>query len=430
MTTMLGPVSVWEDNGVGRSGTLPNDWYTSPELFELEQRTLFREVWVYVGRADQVAEPGMYFTCEVANETVLVSRGQDGVLRALSNVCLHRAGPVAVGCGQRKAFQCPYHGWTFELDGRVRRARGMEGTPDFDPAAMRLPEFRVDTWGPTVWVTLEDTAPPLEEWLADVTPRAANYRLDDLRFAGGRSWEIQCNWKMYVDNYMEGYHIPFIHPGLAQGLHPSIYTYALGRYSNQQYGAEPHPRGPGSRVAGILGGAQEFRRMKPPMPGLDDDERVGYYFHFVFPLTTINFTPDGLMVFRVRPISPEVTESTFTWWLPEARSFEDKILQAAIVNFGHLINTEDYEICEHAQKGMRSSVYRQGRYNADEEMCLHHFHQLLTSQMRPHLEHWEEQHGRRGAGSPNGNGHADGHGRPAAFRAGGNGTPNGGGSSS
>jgi len=406
MPTMLGPVSTWEDHGVERTGTLPNDWYTSTELFELERRTFFREVWHCVGRVEQVAEPGRFFTCEVANEQVVVARGRDGELRAMSNVCLHRAGPVAMGCGQRNAFQCPYHGWTFELDGRLRRARGMEGTEEFEPAKLRLPQFRVGTWGPTVWVTLDDAAPSLDEWLADVTPRLANYRVDRLQFAGGRRWRIRCNWKMYVDNYMEGYHIPFVHPGLAQSLSPSIYTYRLGDYTNEQYGGEPHPRGPGSRVAGILGGTQEFRKLKPPMPGLDESERTGYYFHWVFPLTTINFTPDGLLMFTVRPVGPELTESTFLWWLPEATSFEERLLQAAIVNFGHLVNTEDYEICEHAQKGMQSSVYHRGRYAATQEMCLHHFHRLLTSHMRPHLEAWEAEHrGPANGAVVHGNGH-------------------------
>ena len=229
---------------------------------------------------------------------------------------------------------------------------------------MRLPQFQVGVWGPTVWVALEPQRRRSSTWLADVTPRLANYRTDEMRFAGGRRWEIGCNWKLYVDNYMEGYHIPFIHPGLAQSLSPTVYTYRLGEYSNEQYGAEPHPRGPGSRVAGILGGTQELRALKPPIAGLDEAERTGYYFHWVFPLTTINFTPDGILIFTVRPLGPERTESTFMWWFPEARSFQDRLLQAALVNFGHLVNTEDYEICEQAQRGMRSQVYRQGRYAA------------------------------------------------------------------
>jgi choline monooxygenase len=405
MATTLGPVSTWEDYGVERSGTLPNDWYTSPELYELEQRTLFREVWHCVGARDQVAQPGQYFTCEIANEQVVVSRGGDGELRAMSNVCLHRGGPVAVGSGKRNAFQCPYHGWMFELDGRVRRTQGMDGTEDFEPERMRLPQFQVGEWGPSVWVALEPKV-SLDVWLAEVTPRLTNYRLDEMRFAGGRSWRIACNWKLYVDNYMEGYHIPFIHPGLAQSLSPTVYTYQLGTYSNEQYGGEPHPRGPGSRVAGILGGTQEFRQLKPPPPGLDESERAGYYFHWVFPLATINFMPDAMLMFSIKPIAPEITESRFLWWFPEPTSFQDRLLQGAIVNFGHLVNTEDYEICQQAQRGMRSSVYRQGRYAAEQEVCLHHFHRLLAGAMQPHLEAWDAGHGgRNGHANGNGNGH-------------------------
>ncbi len=389
---MLGPVSVWEDRGVARSGTLPNDWYTSRDLFDIEMKTLFRDVWTCVGQTEQVAHPGQYFTTTVANEEVVVVRDGAGELHALSNTCLHRAGPVSIGTGTRKTFQCPYHGWIYELDGRLRNANGMDGTEDFDTDTMRLPEFRVGTWGPSIWVTLSDVAPPLEEWLGDITPRLQNYNVDQLKFAGGRRWEVDCSWKMYVDNFMEGYHIPFIHPGLTQGLSPSIYTYKLGKYTNEQYGAEPHPRGPGSRIAGILGSVNEFRKIKPPMPDLDEKERVGYYFHWVFPLTTINFTPDGILIFQISPLGPERCETRFTWWFPPARSFQDKLLQAAVVNFGHLINTEDYEICEHAQRGMRSGVYHQGRYAAEQEMCLHHSHQLLTDYMRPHLEEWQAKH--------------------------------------
>ncbi len=402
MASTNGLVSAWEDRGVEASGTLPADWYTSPELFELERQHVFRHVWQCVGRTEQVARPGDYFTCEVANEQIVVARAKDGRLRAFSNVCLHRAGPVAMGCGNRKALQCPYHGWTYELDGRVRGTHGMDGTKDFEPATMRLPEFRVDTWGPLVWVSIDPAVPSLDEWLAQITPRMSNYRMDELQYIGGRRWRVACNWKMYVDNYMEGYHIPFIHPGLNQALNPQVYTYALGEWSNEQYGAEPHPRGPGSRVASVLGSAQAFRQLKPPLPGLDQTERNGYYFFWLFPTNTFNFMPDGFMLMTIRPLEVELTESTFSWWLPPAKDLTDRLLQAAVVNFGHLVNTEDVEICTIAQKGMHSSVYSQGRYSANQEMCLHHFHRMLVERMKPHL-------------SAPGNGASNGHHRLAAI---------------
>jgi choline monooxygenase len=276
----------------------------------------------------------------------------------------------------------------------------MDGTEDFDPSAMRLPEFRVETWGPLVWVALSDDVPSLAEWLGAITPRMGNYRLDELEYVGGRRWYIPCNWKLYVDNYMEGYHIPFIHPGLNQALSPDVYTYKLGTWSNEQYGAEPHPRGPGSRVASVLGSLQAFRTLKPPMAGLDEDERNGYFFFWLFPTNTFNFMPDAFLTMTVRPVDVEMTECTFSWWMPEATDLTDRLLQAAVVNFGHLVNLEDVEICMHAQRGMRSSEYRQGRYNANQEMCLHHFHQLLSRHMAPHLGNGAHD------GAANGNGSA------------------------
>ena len=194
---------------------------------------------------------------------------------------------------------------------------------------------------------------------------------------------------------MEGYHIPFIHPGLAQSLSPSVYTYRLGEYSNEQYGAEPHPRGPGSRVAGILGGTQELRALKPPLRRPRRERGDGLLLPLGLPAHH-----DQLHARRhphlQRPAArPERTETEFTWWFPEAKSFEDRLLQAAIVNFGHLVNTEDYEICEQAQRGMRSQVYRQGRYAAEQEMCLHHFHPLLATTMAPH-----SRPGMRSTGAP------------------------------
>ena len=382
-------MSPWVETDIGHALTLPSDWYTSRELFELEQEHLFRKTWQYVGLAEEVAEPGDFFTCELGGEQLVITRDKQGELHALSNVCRHRAGPVATGCGRRGGLKCAYHGWAYELDGRLRAAKGMEGTPGFDPSEHRLPEFRVDTWGPQVWVSLDREISPLTEWLAPISERAANYQLTELDFAGGRIWHVPCNWKLYVDNYMEGYHVPFIHPGLNQATtlvgHDQDVGLRFHAWGNEQWGGEPYPRGPGSRVAGMLGSVSDFRKMKPAMPGLAETENNGYYLHWLFPNHTFNFMPDGFMLMRIRPLDVELTESTFLWWLPHAESLEDKLLQAAVVNFGHLINMEDSEICAHAQKGMRSRGYSQGSYNADEEGNLHQFHTLLARFMDPHL---------------------------------------------
>lgn len=378
-------VSPWEDGGVERGATLPADWYTSPELLRLENDLVFRHTWQYAGRTEQVAKPGEYFTTEIADERVLVVRGQDGVLRALSNVCRHRAGPVALDCGQRRSFQCPYHGWIYSLDGQLKNARYMDKTEGFDTEEFRLPEFRLETWGPLIFVSLDPDIEPFEHYFGGVMNRAAPYRIGELSYAGGRRWEIPCNWKAYVDNYMEGYHIPFVHPGLNQALSNAVYEYEVFDYYNEQYGEEPHPRGPGSRVASVLGSVQAFRDLLPPITGLDARGTNGYYFIYCYPNFTVNLMPDGFLLFSIRPLGVDRTESRLEWWLPPAADLQQRLLQGAVVTFGHLVNSEDSEICRYVQKGLESQHYHQGRYSPSSERCLHHFHRLHSERIQPAL---------------------------------------------
>ena len=374
------PVSDWEDKPLEEAFGLPGDWYTSPQLFQLEQERIFRRTWQLVGRTEQVAEPGMYFTTKVANEPVLVVRGRDGVLRALSNVCRHRASPVALGCGKRNAFQCPYHGWVYDLDGRGRTAQGMNGAVDFDPAELQLPELHVDTVGPWVFAAVEEP-PPLSEVLAPLIGRLEHYGVDELRYVGGRRWTFPANWKAYVDNYLEGYHLPFVHPAFTNAVDFEGFDPVNHRWMSEFYGREPNPRGPGSRVMSVLGNMQEFRRIKPPMPQLEGDEAKGYYFFFMFPLTTFNPTPDGIFVMTIRPVDHRTTESVWEWWMPQATTVDQRILQAMVVNFGHVINEEDTDIVIRCQEGLESSAFPGGRYCPSQESCLHHFHGLVLEHL-------------------------------------------------
>ena len=245
MVAMLGPVSTWEDRGVERSGTLPNDWYTSRELFDLEQRTLFREIWHCVGRVEQVAEPGQYFVTEVADEqVVVVARPGRRAARAVQRLPAPRR-PRGGGLRQAQRLPVPVP----RLDVRARRPRPQDaghgrhrGLRAAAHAAAAVPGR---ARGARRSGSRSSRRSRSSEWLGDVTPRLANYRIDEMRFAGGRRWTIGCNWKMYVDNYMEGYHIPFIHPGLAQSLSPTIYTYRLGALLQRAVRRRAAPARPG-----------------------------------------------------------------------------------------------------------------------------------------------------------------------------------------
>jgi choline monooxygenase len=389
--TLANYVATWTGDDVARAETLPASLYVDPNYFDLETKHIFRRTWQRVGRTEQVNNPGDFLVSTVAGEEVVVVRGTDGVLRAFSNICRHRAGPVAIGCGNRKALQCAYHGWTYELDGQLRKAPGTEQNEAFDPTTIRLPEFPVDVWGPLVYVSLDPGIHPLSEWIGGLIARATNYRVDELEYVGGKTWVIPCNWKTYVDNGLEGYHLPFVHPSYHKVVRlDSSYEYSMGDHWNAMYGREPNPRGPASRAADLLSAAainpvRKFRELAPPMPSLEGPERDGYYYFWFFPNTLIDFMPDGIKVNTVTPLDVGHTQSTMEWWFPPSDEIDKKVLQAAVVAFGHKINDEDAWISTEVQKGLESRFYDRGRYVAGEEMIVHHYHQVLITHLQAEL---------------------------------------------
>lgn len=203
---------------LARASTIPSRWYLEPDVLEREQREIFARTWQLVGHAEQVALAGDYFCCVVAGEPLVVVRGEDDVLRAMSNVCRHRAGPVARGAGHRKALQCGYHGWTYGLDGGLLATPEFDGVCDFEKGQKRLPLFRIEAWGPFLFVNLDPEARTLAEFLGTIPEETRSLPLEKMSLFKKVDYEVSCNWKVYVDNYLEGYHIPIVHPGLFREL--------------------------------------------------------------------------------------------------------------------------------------------------------------------------------------------------------------------
>src|SRR5262249_53893323 len=244
-----------------------------------------------VGRADQVAHPGDTFTVEVAGEPLIVARAEDGRLRAFSNVCRHRAGPVARGAGSRRAFRCGYHGWTYALDGRLQSTPEFDGVVTFAPAAQPLPPASIEAGGPFLFVCLDAAAPPLAAALGAIPDETAHLPLSRMRLVKTVDYEIACNWKVYVDNYVEGYHIPIVHPGLFRLLDYRAYRVETAPGYSKQHA----PTGPREGEAG--------------------DAEAFYYW--VFPNLMLNLYPDNLQTTLVLPLSPERTLTRFEWYLLE-----------------------------------------------------------------------------------------------------------------
>ena len=220
---------------VAEASTLPASWYRDPEILRRECDRVFARTWQLVGRAEQVASPGDYFTAEVAGEPLVVARGDDGTVRAFSNVCRHRAGPVASGAGNRRAFRCGYHGWSYALDGRLQSTPEWEGVRNFDRASQSLPAMRVETWGPFVFVCLDTAAAALPAALGAIGRETAHLPLARMRLVRTVDYEIACNWKVYVDNYVEGYHIPIVHPELFRRLDYGAYAVETAAGHSKQH---------------------------------------------------------------------------------------------------------------------------------------------------------------------------------------------------
>lgn len=342
-----------------RATTLPASWYWDPEVLEKEERAVFGRAWQWAGLAEQVAHSGDYFTARVGREPVLIVRGEDGALRAFSNVCRHRAGGVAVGCGNRKKFQCQYHGWLYDLEGGLLKAPEFEGVEDFRIDAIRLPEFRAETWGPFVFVCLDATAPSLSAWLGQIPAEVSHLPLAAMRHVRTHDYSIACNWKVYVDNYLEGYHVPVAHPGLFKLVDYPAYRTEIRRHHSRQIVP--------TRAEGTL-----YHRN---LPRGSAPEALYYW---VFPNLMLNCYPDNLQINVILPDGPERCVTRFVWLQLDPARPEAAAELAENFAFSDEVQGEDILLCETVQQGLRSDHYRQGRYSVARETGVHHFHGLLA----------------------------------------------------
>jgi len=339
------------DPRLAHAATLPSRFYFDPAVLGAEQRNIFARTWQLAGRLEQVREPGQYFATTIATEPVLVVRGTDGVLRAMSNVCRHRAGPVAKGEGRRPVLQCGYHGWTYSLDGRLAVTPEFEGVEEFDRASCVLPPYHVEVWNELVFVNLDCEAETLTEFLGELLADMPPHDYSGFRLAHHKAWELDCNWKVYVDNYLEGYHIPIVHPGLFRELdYPNYRTETKKSYSIQ-FAPTRRP----DRIRTVGG-----------------DDQVRYFW--IFPNLMLNVYPDNFSTNLILPIGPGRTVTLFDWYFRDAEASKQEIEET--VAFSDEIQLEDISICEDVQRGLASPTYESGRYSVKRENGVHHFHGL------------------------------------------------------
>jgi choline monooxygenase len=351
------------DSDISRAWSIPAPFYTDPEVLAKESERIFARSWQVVGHRGLLANPGDFFTTEILGEPLLLVRGAQSELRAFYNVCRHRAGPPAEGCGSRKLFRCGYHGWTYGLDGSLISAPEFEGQPGFDAKEFSLPSVRAEEWFNLIFVNLDPAAEPLVKSLGQLPAQAERFGFVGMKLFERRTYDMKCNWKTYVDNYLEGYHLPSVHPGLNRELDYNAYT------------VEPHARHVRqfSPIRGAQPGDATPRRYQEAQENLTTD-----YF-WVFPNWMLNCYPDNVSLNIVVPIDAEHSLAIFEWYLPE-KDLGSAAAKAS-VEFSDQIQIEDVGICETVQKNLRSRSYQRGRYSIKQETGVHAFHRIYAEEM-------------------------------------------------
>jgi choline monooxygenase len=340
--------------------TIPSSWYTDPRVLPFEQEAVFLRSWQYAAHEAQLPAPGAYLTATVAENPLLLVRDRDGGVRAFYNVCRHRGGPLAMeACGHASVLQCKYHGWTYRLDGTLRGVPRFDRTELFDKRDYGLVPVPVQAWEGLLFVHLAGDAAPLETVLGGIRERIAPLRLGGLRFYRRDTYDVACNWKAYVDNYLEGYHIPLVHPELCKVLDYRAYvTETAAHYSLQH--------SPLRDGAGVYGDGEAF-------------------YYFVFPNTMLNVLPGRLQVNSVVPTAPDRCRVVFDYLYDDVTSEEARRRIEGDLAFSDLVQREDVEICEHVQRGLKSRGYDRGRFSPDCEGGVYHFQCLLKAAYRDAL---------------------------------------------
>jgi choline monooxygenase len=351
------------DPDIARAWTLPAQLYWDQTTFSLEKERLFARTWQVVGHVHQVASPGDYFTTELVGEPLVIVRGQDGQLRGFYNVCRHRAGPAAEGCGSRKLFRCGYHGWTYGLDGALINATEIDGVEGFRPEDFALAPVRTEEWFNLVFVNLDPQARPLRECLGQLPQQAERFPFAEMKRFERRTYDMKCNWKTYVDNYLEGYHLPSVHPGLNRELDYNAYVVEPYEQHVRQF----------SPIRGAQPGDTTPRRYQESREDLTTD-----YF-WSFPNWMLNCYPDNVSLNIVLPLEPERSLAIFEWYLPE-KDHSSPAAKAS-VEFSDQIQMEDVAICETVQKNLHSRSYSRGRFSVKQEKGVHAFHRMYAAVM-------------------------------------------------
>jgi len=344
--------------------TIPAPWYTDPRILDLELRNVFSRTWQCVACTEQLENPGQYVTAIVAGEPLVVVRGSDHKLRAFFNVCRHHAMTVMnEPCGHTPHLRCPYHGWTYSLEGELRGITEFEGVCNFDRAKNGLVPLRVETWERFVFVNLDDHAIPLKDSLGKLVELAKPLGFSELKFVERRSYTLNCNWKVYVDNFLDGgYHVPHMHKGLNSVLDYKNYTIEnVDRCCVQSSPVAVDSSSEANAAATRKG------------------DRA--YYLWQYPNFMLNWYEGYLDTNLVIPLDVDRCEVIFDFYFGNTAEYQLPYIRQSI-EVSHRVQIEDIAICDGVQRGLSSRAYQAGRLSVRREAGEHLFHRLLAAHLK------------------------------------------------
>jgi choline monooxygenase len=339
--------------------TIPAPWYFDEGIAELERASVFGRTWQVLGRVDQVRDNGQFFTAHLDGEPLVVARGDDGQLRAFYNVCRHHAAAVVTEAqGSAKQFRCPYHGWTYGIDGALKGMVEFDGVCNFDRAKNGLVPLRVDTWENFVFVNLDARVAPLRDFLGIVPELVSPLDLaKKLHFFDRRVYTLNCNWKVYVDNYLDGgYHVPHAHKGLSTVIEYTKYT--IENFERACLQSSPLSSDSTSE-AGVAA------------------SRQGRAFYlWLYPNFMINAYEGVMDTNLVLPLGVDRCAVVFDYYFADTSAVAEAHHKESIA-VSEQVQDEDMAICDAVQRGLASRAYVAGRLSVRREAGEHLFHRLL-----------------------------------------------------
>jgi Rieske 2Fe-2S family protein len=351
--------------------TLPAAYYVDPNFFKREMDALFARMWICAGRTEQVERPGQFFVRDVLGESIIVTRAASGGVHAFYNVCRHRGTrlctePAGTFAG---SIQCPYHAWTYDLEGRLIGAPHMEEVPHFRKEQYPLYGVSVDVWDGHIFLNLAKDPQPLAIQLADLPQKFTAWQMEDLRLGHRIVYDVKANWKLLIQNYSECLHCPNLHP-------------ALNRLSHYLSGEnEPlHASYMGGRMdlrPGVATLSLDGTCPRAFLPGLSSEDVRRVYYYAIFPNLLLSLHPDYMLVHTLWPVAPDRTINICEWHFHAKTLAAPEFAASDAIDFWDMTNRQDWQVCELSQAGIASRAYTPGPYSSREDL-LYAFDRMIV----------------------------------------------------